>query len=354
MDALRHDPERGAAPAERAPSFEPDEPLVDSFGRPVTYVRISVTDRCNLRCVYCMPEKGSRFAPEPELMTAEEIGRFAGVLRRVGVRKVRLTGGEPTTRKDLIEIVERVAANDFPGGLALSTNGVLLRGIAKELARAGVDRLNLSLDALSDDGFKVMSRRSHLGEVVAALDESVALFSKVKVNAVVLGGWNEGEIPALVDLARTRPIEVRFIEFMPYGSNEWTGRHLVPAAEIRRRIEAESPLVPVPGEESGGPADVFTSDGWLGRIGFITPISDRFCARCNRVRITPTGRVQACLFGFHGVDGLAPAREGATDDDLLAILRGAVWSKEERHPLRPGMTKEELALATRNMNDIGG
>ena len=302
-----------------------------------------------------MPEVGNRFAGESSLMTHEEIVRFAAIFHRLGVRKIRLTGGEPTTRRDLVPIVRDLARLDLPGGLALSTNGILFGPMAEELFDAGLDRVNISLDALSDDGFKLMSRRGQLAEVLEAVDRALSLpFRSVKLNAVIIRGYNEDEIPRLVRLARERPIEVRFIEFMPFGTNDWRQENLIRADEIRSIIEKDEALTPVPKGDFPGPAEVFTGSSWLGRIGFITPISDRFCARCNRLRLTADGKVKACLFGLEDVDWLGPSRSGAGDDELISILQGAVWRKEERHPLQSLMEKDSLLLHARNMNQIGG
>ncbi len=356
LPIVAHDDARGVEPPTLSPSFFRSDPLVDSFARAVTYARISVTDRCNLRCVYCMPEQGNRFVAESALLSADEIVRLASILNRLGVGKIRITGGEPTTRKDLPEIVRGLGRLDLPGGLALSTNGVLFAPMARELFEAGLDRVNISLDALTDDGFRLMSRRSQLGEAFGAVEAALALpFRSVKLNAVIIRGYNEAEIPALVELARRRPIEVRFIEFMPFGNNEWKQSHLIGAAEIHASIEATGErLLPVPKGDFPGPAEIWAGEGWVGRVGFITPISDRFCARCNRLRVTADGRIKACLFGLDDVDLLSPIRSGAGDDDLVAILREAVWRKEERHPLSPSMQKDGLLLHDRNMNQIGG
>jgi cyclic pyranopterin phosphate synthase len=302
-----------------------------------------------------MPEGGNRFLPEEALMTRGEIARIAALLQRLGVRKLRLTGGEPTLRGDLVGIVEELGRLALPGGLALSTNGILFVPIAGDLRRAGLDRVNISVDALSDDAFRMMTRRDRLGRVREAVDAALALdYESVKLNAVILRGWNEGEIPPLVDLARTLPVEVRFIELMPFGSNDWKGERLVSAAEIRSLIEREERLRPVEKGDFPGPAESFTADGWRGRVGFITPVSAEFCERCNRLRLTPDGKIRACLFGLEEVDWLGPLRGGASDERLEEILREAVWRKAERHPLHPGMKRDDLLLDRRDMNEVGG
>jgi GTP 3',8-cyclase len=329
--------------------------LLDSYGRAVSYLRISVTDVCNLRCVYCMPESQMRFAPSSELLTREEIVRLARLFVGWGVRKIRLTGGEPLARPDVVEIARDLSRLGLPGGLALSTNGVLFARMAGELFRAGIDRVNISLDAVEAEHFRKMARREHLPAVLEAVETALALpFRRVKVNTVVVRGWNDDQILPLARLARDRRLAVRFIEYMPYGDNPWRAEESMPVAEMRSILERELSLSPLPPGEDAGPAEEFAVEGFSGTIGFISPISDRFCARCNRVRLTSKGELKACLFSTGGVDLRGPLRAGASDGDLAAIVRRAVWGKEERHPLFPGMSPAALALPTRNMNTIGG
>jgi molybdenum cofactor biosynthesis protein A len=329
--------------------------LFDSFGRGVSYLRISVTDVCNLRCVYCMPESQTRFAPTADLLTREEIVRLCRLLVGEGVRKIRLTGGEPLARPDIVEIAADLAALGLPGGLALSTNGVLFSRCAIALRAAGVDRVNISLDVVDAEHFRKMTHRDRFEDVLSAVDLALSMgFPKVKVNAVIVRGWNDDQLLPLARIARRHPVSVRFMEYMPYGENPWKPEDHVPVAEMRVRIEAEHRLRELPRGPDAGPAREYSVEGFVGSIGFISPISNQFCAGCNRIRLTSQGRLQACLFGSEGADLREPMRSGAADDAILAAVRRAVWRKEERHPLFPGMSPAALALPTRNMNTIGG
>lgn len=344
-----------------------DSVLVDGHGRRVTYVRISVTDRCNLRCVYCMPED-QKFRPLPHLLTREEIVRAARLLRGLGVTKVRLTGGEPTTRPDLVEIVREVARIGFPDGIALSTNGVLFPRMARALLDAGLSRVNISLDAAEAEHFARMARRDHFQPVRESIELALSLpFQAVKLNAVVVRGLNDDQVVPLVSLTREKALGVRFIEFMPFGDNGWKQSDWIGWKEIRDRIVAAGfELTAVDRELLAGPAEEYRVSSWLpgpgegvrtehrGRVGFITPISDRFCDTCNRMRLTQDGLLKGCLFGHNDVDLRSPMRSGATDADLVAAIRHAAAVKEERHPMFVGMTKAGLPLHPRNMSEVGG
>lgn len=341
--------------------------LVDSHGRQVTYVRISVTDRCNLRCVYCMPEE-QKFRAAPHLMTRGEIARAARLLRGFGVTKVRLTGGEPTTRPDLAAIVRDLSAIGFPSGIALSTNGVLFPRMAHDLLAAGLTRVNISLDAAEAEHFRKMARRDHFRPVMDSIELALSLpFESVKLNAVVIRGFNDGEVLPLTAMTKDRSLSVRFIEFMPYGDNAWKQNDWIGWEEIRDRIlSAGYELTPVHKGPVEGPADEFRvasasgRDGerdrveHRGRVGFIAPVSDRFCDTCNRMRLTQDGFLKGCLFGHHDVDLLQPMRQGATEQELSALVLEAARAKEERHPMFVGMEKRRLPLQSRNMSEVGG
>jgi cyclic pyranopterin phosphate synthase len=329
--------------------------LVDSFGRVITYLRISVTDVCNLRCVYCMPEFQTTFLPTENVLTREEIVRLATLLVSRGVRKIRLTGGEPLARADIVEIARDVKALGLPSGLAISTNGVLLPRYAEALLEAGVDRVNVSLDGVDAEHFRKMARRDHVDAVLRGFELAASLpFAHVKVNSVIIRGLNDDQILPLAGFARDRRIAVRFIEFMPYGDNEWTPEQYMPVAEIRARLESSLRLTPIVRASEAGPAEEYAIEGYEGTVGFISPISDRFCATCNRMRLSCEGQLKACLFSTGQVDLRTPMRAGASDADLLAIVDDAVRRKEERHPMFPEMVPGRLALPTRNMNSIGG
>lgn len=339
------------------PSFR--GPLVDGHGRRITYVRISVTDRCNLRCVYCMPEDQA-FRPLAHLMTRAEIARAARLLASFGVEKVRITGGEPTTRPDLAGIVEDLAAIGFGGGIALSTNGVLFPRIAERLLAAGLTRVNVSLDAAEAEHFRRMARRDHLAPVLESIERALALpFDAVKVNSVVVRGLNDDQVLPLAEMTFEKPLSVRFIEFMPFGTNDWTESDWVGWEEVHERlVSAGYVLDPIERSAVSGPADEYRVRSprgeHRGRLGFITPISDRFCDTCNRMRLTQDGFLKGCLFGHADVDLLKPMRAGASDDELAGLVRRAAETKEERHPMFVGMAKATLPLHARNMSEIGG
>jgi cyclic pyranopterin phosphate synthase len=333
--------------------------LVDGHGRTITYVRISVTDRCNLRCVYCMPED-QKFRPLPHLLTREEIARTARLLASFGVTKVRITGGEPTTRPDLVDIVRDLAAIGFPGGLALSTNGVLFPKMAHDLLAAGLTKVNVSLDAAEAEHFKKLARRDHFEPVMKSIELALALpFDSVKINAVVIRGLNDDQILPLASMTKDRKLGVRFIEFMPFGDNDWKETDWIGWEEVYDRlVGAGYVLTPVEKTLVAGPADEYRvkspAGDHLGTVGFITPISDRFCDTCNRMRVTQDGFLKGCLFGHADVDLLTPMRAGASDEELSALIVRSAEIKEARHPMFVGMSKSTLPLHARNMSEIGG
>ncbi|HUM01440.1 MAG TPA: GTP 3',8-cyclase MoaA [Thermoanaerobaculia bacterium] len=333
--------------------------LIDGHGRRITYVRISVTDRCNLRCVYCMPEDQT-FRPLPHLLTREEIRRAAALLASFGVTKVRITGGEPTTRPDLVGIVRDLAAIGFPSGIALSTNGVLFPRMAHDLLAAGLTKVNISLDAAEAEHFRKMARRDHFKPVLESIDLALSLpFDSVKINAVVIRGFNDDQILPLAAMTREKKLGVRFIEFMPFGNNDWKDADWIGWHEVRDRLVAAGyELTLVEKDLVAGPADEYRVRGPLGEhrgtLGFITPVSDRFCDTCNRMRLTQDGFLKGCLFGHNDVDLLSPMRGGASEEELAAVVERAAAVKEERHPMFVGMRKNMLPLHARNMSEIGG
>ncbi len=354
-------------PHDPPPMQLPATTLVDGHGRRITYVRISVTDRCNLRCVYCMPED-QKFRPLPHLMTKDEILRAARLLQRFGVEKVRVTGGEPTTRPDLVAIVAGLREIGFPGGIALSTNGVLFPRMAEELLAAGLTRVNLSLDAAEAEHFRKIARRDHLQPVLDSIDRALALpFDSVKINAVVIRGLNDDQILPLAEMTLEKDLGVRFIEFMPFGSNDWKESDWMGWQEVHDRLVAAGyELLPIERSAVSGPADEYRVSSAArdrpgaprrshrGTLGFITPISDRFCDTCNRMRLTQDGFLKGCLFGHRDVDLLSPMRNGSDDQALSALVAHAAAVKEERHPMFVGMSKGGLPLHGRNMSEIGG
>jgi cyclic pyranopterin phosphate synthase len=327
-------------------------PLADHFNRPITYLRISVTDRCNLRCVYCMPEAGLPWIPKAEILTYEEIVRIVEAGASAGVRSLRLTGGEPLLRRDLPELVERLAAIPGIEDIALSTNGLLLAERVAELVAAGLTRVNVSLDTLREDRFFALARRHGLPAVVAGIDAALAAgLSPIKLNCVVMRGANDDELGAFAELTRERELFVRFIEVMPVAENLDLQRDsYVAADEILARLGELGELRPAPGPGGNGPARYFAYPGARGSVGVISPLSHDYCESCNRVRLTADGRLRLCLFGDQEIDLRAAVRAGASLADLAGMLRGAMLIKPERHHLRLG----EQASRMRAFSEIGG
>ena len=326
--------------------------LIDGFSRPITYLRVSVTDKCNLRCIYCMPEGGLPWLQRAEILSYEEIAQIVRAGASIGVRTIRLTGGEPLVRRNLSRLVAAIAAVPEIDDIALSTNALLLEAQLDELVAAGLRRVNVSLDTLRADRFEVIARRPGLDAVMRAIDSAVkAGLTPVKINCVVMRGKNEDELSDFAELTRERAIFVRFIELMPVHENLGLQRDAyVSSDEILERISAIGELRPVSGPAGNGPARYFALPGAAGAVGVISPLSHDYCERCNRVRLTADGRLRLCLFGDHAFDLRSPLRKGATNDELASILRSAMLIKPERHHLRLG----ETASRMRAFSEIGG
>ena len=329
------------------------EPLRDSWGREIKSVRVSVTDKCNFRCTYCMPAEGLEWLRRDEILSFEEIARVTGVLAGLGVEEVRLTGGEPLVRRDLPVLVRLLA--DTPGvrDLSLTTNGVLLDRLAQPLVDAGLQRLNVSLDSLNHVRFAEITRRDALDAVLRGLEEAERhpQLRPIKVNCVAVKGFTEVEVPALAELARRKPYVVRFIEFMPLDADEaWREDAVLTGAEIRALIEAShGPLVELPAKTSSTARRFGFADG-RGEIGFVNPVSEPFCSSCDRIRLTADGQLRTCLFSRREWDLKTPLRNGASDDELVELIRFAVRHKELKHRINdPGFTR-----ASRSMSQIGG
>jgi cyclic pyranopterin phosphate synthase len=331
---------------------DPFAPLVDGHGRPIGDVRISVTDRCNFRCQYCMPAEGLPWLEREAVLSYEELARLISVLGRLGVRDVRLTGGEPLARRDLSRLIAMVSPDPNVHDLSLTTNGYLLRRQLPDLVAAGLKRLNVSLDSLARDRFFELTRRDALDEVLAGLEAAEAYpeLRPIKVNAVALRDFTEDEALRFAELARRKPYEVRFIEFMPLDADRtWGPDRVLPNRELRDLIHATYPLEPLGRETSGTSTRYRFADG-QGTIGFISPVSQPFCSDCNRIRLTADGRLRTCLFSLNETDLRGPLREGASDEDLAGIVREAVWRKELKHHINePGFVQPE-----RSMSQIGG
>lgn len=328
------------------------EPARDAFDRAIGYLRISVTDKCNLRCVYCMPETGLPWLGRDELLTYEEIAEVVRAAASIGVRSVRLSGGEPLVRRDLHRLVGAIAAVEGIDDVSLSTNALLLEEQLPGLVRAGLNRVNVSLDTLDADRFVQIARRPGLDRVLRGIDAAVdAGLAPVKINCVVLRGVNDDEIGAFAELTRERAIFVRFIEIMPVHENLGiqAGAY-VSSQETLERIRAIGTLRPVPGPAGNGPARYFAFEGAAGAVGTISPLGHDYCDRCNRVRLTADGRLRLCLFGDHAVDLRGALRGGATTGELAERMRAALLIKPERHHLRLG----ETASRMRAFSEIGG
>jgi len=328
------------------------EPLRDSWGREIKSLRVSVTDKCNFRCRYCMPAEGLEWLERDELLSFEEIERLVRVLARMGVDEVRLTGGEPLVRRDLPTLVGMLAATPGVRDLSLTTNGVLLDRFAAPLVEAGLRRLNVSLDSLSHVRFAEITRRDALDRVLAGLAEAERHpeLRPIKVNCVAIKGFTEEEVPALAELARRKPYVVRFIEFMPLDADQaWRGDDVLTGGEIRALIEERWPLEELPAKASSTARRFRFADG-AGEIGFVNPVSEPFCSTCDRIRLTADGQLRTCLFSRREWDLKTPLRDGSSDERLEELIRFAVAHKELKHKINdPGFVR-----ASRSMSQIGG
>ncbi|MGE3271237.1 MAG: GTP 3',8-cyclase MoaA [Chloroflexota bacterium] len=328
--------------------------LIDSFGRHIEDLRISITDRCNFRCTYCMPEEGMTWLKSDRLLTFEEIGRLARIAVALGITELRLTGGEPTLRPGLPDLVRDLAQIEGTSSLSLTTNGFLLKKLAGPLAEAGLTRINVSLDTLQHDKFHWITRRNALTPVLEGLAEleKHPSIRPIKVNAVGMRNFTEDEIIDFAKWARKTGYIVRWIEFMPLDADgNWERDRVLTGAEIKEIIEREfMPLVPVDAEASSTSRRYRFADG-IGEIGFISPVSEPFCATCNRIRLTADGQLRTCLFSVDEWDLREPMRSGATDRELADIFLEAVAHKEKKHQINEG---EQFQRASRSMSQIGG
>jgi cyclic pyranopterin phosphate synthase len=328
------------------------EPLRDGHGRLIGDLRLSVVDRCNFRCQYCMPADGLPWLDRSEILSFEENRRLVALLASMGVSDLRLTGGEPLVRREFPKLVSML--RDIPGldEISVTTNGYLLERDAEDLVRAGVDRFNVSVDSLARDAFFKITRRDALAQVMRGL-EAVAAFPEVgpiKVNAIAMRDFTEREVLRFCEFARSTSYQVRFIEFMPLDADgEWTPEAVLTGAEIRAIAETAHELEPLP-REPHSTARVFRFADGLGEIGFVNPVSEPFCADCNRIRVTSDGKLRTCLFSIDETDLRDPMREGASDDELESLIRDAVWRKELKHRINePGFRRPP-----RSMSQIGG
>ncbi len=330
----------------------PREPLIDGHGRRISDVRVSVTDRCNFRCQYCMPAEGLPWLERDDVLSFEEIVRLVGLLADMGVGDVRLTGGEPLVRRDFPRLAAMLATVPGVEDLSVTTNGYLLERDAEKLVRAGINRFNVSIDSLQRDRFFEMTRRDALPRVLRGL-EVLAQHPEahpIKINAVAMRGFTEDEAIPFAEFARSHPYEVRFIEFMPLDADHnWTPDSVLSGDEIRAAISAVYPLEAEP-REAHATARVYRFADGNGKIGFINPVSEPFCGDCNRIRLTADGRLRTCLFSLNETDLRTPLRDGSSDDEVEAVIRDAVWRKELKHHVG----EKGFRQPARSMSAIGG
>jgi cyclic pyranopterin phosphate synthase len=326
--------------------------MKDSFGREINYLRISLTDRCNLRCVYCMPMNGLTFVPNQELLTAEELERVVRAAVDVGFYKVRLTGGEPTLRQDIVEIVRRLARIEGVEQLVMTTNGYRLPHIAQDLAEAGLKRVNIHVDSLNKETISKIMRLGSFDKAWAGIEAAEkAGLKPIKLNAVITRGYNDEAAVELARLTLERPWQVRFIELMPFGGpTEIQLKHYVSSDKVKSRVEQElGPLFPLHNGRLDGEAKMYRLAGAEGAIGFISPVSNPYCDDCNRMRVTADGRLRMCLLSDKEINFRDTLRNGSTHQELVALFRQAIRAKPVGHQLKNGIHPD-----ARTMSQIGG
>jgi len=327
--------------------------LIDPFNRHINYLRISVTDRCNLRCIYCMPREGISPIGHDEILRYEEILRVARCAAEKGVTKIRITGGEPLVRRGIIDCIADLGRIPGIADLSITTNGVLLEACAQALYRSGIRRINISLDTLHPEKYKTITRGGDINAVLAGISKArEAGFAPIKINVVAMRNVNDDEAVEFARLTMDRPVHIRFIEFMPVaGQTTWEEAQFISSEELQSRISALGPLIPLEADEKAGPAKMFQLEGAQGKLGFVTALSSHFCASCNRLRLTADGKLRACLFSDDETD-LKPLlrRGGCTDAELSSIIEQAIRSKPQRHEIRDATYKK----CSRNMSAIGG
>lgn len=324
--------------------------MIDGIGRKIDYLRISVTDKCNLRCRYCMPDEGVKLMPHEEVLALEELTRLCRIMAELGIRKIRLTGGEPLVRKNVVKLIRDIRSIPQIEDIAITTNGVLLAPMAAELRQAGLDRVNLSLDTLNKEKYAMITGRDELAAVEKALDASLETRLKVKINTVACRQFNEEELAALAAIAKDRPVDVRFIELMPIGCGRmYEG---IPSDEIMHRLEKQYGKAAAVTDVTGnGPAAYVSFEGFQGKIGFISPMSHKFCSGCNRIRLTAEGRLKLCLHYGYGVELKEFLRnDNISDGEIKELILEAVSKKPQSHHFENADEKADK----RKMYQIGG
>jgi cyclic pyranopterin phosphate synthase len=324
--------------------------LIDRHGRRHSYLRMSITDRCNLRCTYCMPPQGIDWTPKAEILTADEIVRLGTIFVGMGITKIRLTGGEPLSRRDVGQIAERLGALPGLKTLAMTTNGISLAKRAEGLRAMGLNGLTISLDTLRRDRFLQIAKRDQFDAVMAGIEAALAAgFAPLKINVVVMRGVNDDEILDFVDWAKDRPINVRFIEYMPFPDNKWSTGGLMSYAEMRALIAKTYELIPLVGEKTAVGKD-FRLAGHTGTVSFVTSMTESFCGGCNRLRVTADGNIKSCLFHPAEQSLRDAMRSGGSDGDIERLILGAVDGKQAAHP----PMEELMTMKNRTMIEIGG
>eukprot|EP00731_Ephydatia_muelleri_P009020 Em0004g1358a len=325
--------------------------LTDTFGRAHTYLRISLTERCNLRCQYCMPAEGVTLTPSANLLTTEEVITLTRLFASQGITKVRLTGGEPLVRKDIVEIVAGISAIEQIKEVHMTTNGVTLSHKLPQLKAAGLKGLNISLDTLIPAKFEFISRRKGWDKVVRGINDAVTMgIDPLKLNCVVMKGVNEDEICDFVSLTESKNLDVRFIEYMPFDGNKWSVNKFFPFQEMLALIKSRWPNVQRVAEQPNDTSKMYVVPGFAGRVGFITSMSEHFCGTCNRLRLTADGNLKVCLFGNAEVSLRDALRQGMKEEELVEIIGAAVKRKKKQHAGMMNLT----AMKNRPMILIGG
>lgn len=325
--------------------------MLDKLNRKIDYLRISVIDRCNLRCVYCMPEEGVESIPHEEILTYDEILRICETVSQLGIKKIKITGGEPLVRKEIVNLIRDIKNLDKIEQVTLTTNGILLYDMLDDLYDAGIDAINISLDTLKEDNFKQITRRDGLEKVLMAIDKAYNLGIRVKINCLAIRDFNINELADIANFAKDREIDVRFIELMPIGFGKKYTQ--IDNDEILSILESNfGTFEPVTEKRGNGPAKYYKNKDMKGCIGFISAISHEFCESCNRIRLTSNGFLKLCLHYNKGIDLKAPIRSGISDEDLKILIHDTIWNKPLSHKF--GHTNGEKDIEVKNMVQIGG
>ena len=325
--------------------------MLDKLNRKIDYLRISVIDRCNLRCVYCMPEEGIESIPHDEILTYDEILRICEIVSELGIRKIKITGGEPLVRKDIVNLIRDIKNIDKIEQVTLTTNGILLHEMLDDLYDAGIDAINISLDTLNKDNFKKITRRDGLEKVLMSIDKAYDLGIRVKINCLAIRDFNLREIVEIASFAKDREIDVRFIELMPIGFGKKYTQ--IDNDEILSILESRFGTFEIVNEKRGnGPAKYYRNQNMKGCIGFISAISHEFCESCNRIRLTSSGFLKLCLHYNKGIDLKGPIRNGISDEDLKKLIHDTIWNKPISHKFDHANGEQDIEL--KNMVQIGG